>query len=140
VIVVQMRAHHQIDLLRQRAGRRQPSEIIDAEHIPPRPARLDLVIAAATVDQDFLAADLQQPAMDAEMDQPALGVVVVRRQPGCMLCHMRVGEFRKNIAQRIAREIGLLDPRDGGFAHFEHRYFLHDLALAFGIARGDILC
>ena len=114
VVVMQMRAHHQVDLLRPCAGGGEPLQVIDVEHVPPRPARLDLVVAAAAVDEDFLAADLQEPAMHAEHDQAFAGIVVMRRQPAFVLGHMRVGEVREDVAQRIAREIGFLDARDGG--------------------------
>ena len=70
MVVMQVRAHHHVDLFRPRAGGGQPFEIRLVEHVPERPARLDLVVAAAAVDQDFLAADLQQPAMHREPDLP----------------------------------------------------------------------
>src|SRR6266700_1701712 len=78
----------------------------------PSSARLDLVVAKAGIDQDFLAADLQQPTMNGEPDLPGLGLIVVGCQPRLVFSHMGVGEFRKDIAERIARKISFLDPRD----------------------------
>ena len=66
MIVMQMRAHHHVDVLRPRAGGGQPLQIRLVEPMPERTAGLVLVVAAAAVDQDGLAADLQQPAMDGE--------------------------------------------------------------------------
>ena len=124
MVVMQMRAHHHVDFFRPRAGGREPFEIRQIEHVPERPAGLRLVVAAARVDQDFLAADLQQPAVDGEPDLPGLGLIVVRRQPGLVLGHVGVGEIRKDVPQRIAREIGFLDPRDLCIADTEHRHLL----------------
>jgi hypothetical protein len=90
--------------------------------VPPRPRRLGFVVAAAGIDQDFLAADLQQPAMHAEHDRAFAGIIVVWRQPVFVLGHVRVGEVRKNVAQRIVRDVGFLDTRDGGLAQGEHRH------------------
>ena len=125
---MQVRAHHQAYFLGPRTGSGQPLEVVDVEHVPERPARLDLVVAAAGVDQDLLAADLQQPAMHAELDLSGIGVVVVRRQPMLVLGQMRIAEVRKNVPQHIVRNVGFLDARDGGLADFEHwrllcRYF-----------------
>ena len=55
-----------------------------------------------------------------ELDLAGFGLVVVRRQPVLVLGHMRIGQIRKDVPQRIARQIGFLDPRDGGFADGEH--------------------
>jgi hypothetical protein len=90
--------------------------------VPPRPRRLGFVVAAAGIDQDFLAADLQQPAMHAEHDRAFAGIIVVWRQPVFVLGHVRVGEVRKNVAQRIVRDVGFLDARDSDLAQGEHRH------------------
>ncbi len=66
VVVVQMRAHHHVDLLGPRAGGGKALEKGLVEHVPERAAGLVLLVAAAGVDEDFLAADLQQPAMHGQ--------------------------------------------------------------------------
>ncbi len=95
MIVMQMRAHHHVDLVRPRARGGEPVEPRRIEHVPPRPHRPRFLIAAAGVDQDFAAIDLQQPAMDAELEFAACRIVVIRREPMAVLGKMRVGQAGK---------------------------------------------
>jgi hypothetical protein len=88
--------------------------------VPEGPPRLGFVVAAARVDQDLLAADLQQPAMNRQPDQSCTGFIMVRRQPGLVLGHMPISEFRENIARRIGRKVCFLDARNCGIANSEY--------------------
>ena len=45
---------------------------------------------------------------------------MVRRQPGLVLGHMRISEFRENIARRIGRKVCFLDARNCGIANSEY--------------------
>ncbi|MFZ0101521.1 MAG: hypothetical protein WAL49_04465, partial [Pseudolabrys sp.] len=92
MVMMQVCAHYQIDFLRPRAGGCKAIKIRNIEHVPERPSGLDLVVAAAGVDQDLLAADLQQPAVDGEPDQSLVSVVVMRRQPRFVFGHVRIGK------------------------------------------------
>src|SRR6476646_11715482 len=58
VIVMQMSAHHQINLVRPSPCGGEPLEVGLVEHVPERAAGFDLVVAAAGIDEDFLAAHL----------------------------------------------------------------------------------
>ena len=121
---MQMRAHDHVNFVGPCARRREAVEPRFVEHIPVRAGRPRLVIAAAAVDQNLLAVDLEQPAMDAELDLLAGDFVVVRRQPVPMLLQVGFREFRKDVGDRIDRQIGFLDPRDRRLADFEglHRF------------------
>ena len=103
MIVMQVRAHHEVDLLRPRAGRGEPLKPGRVEHAPPRPRRPHAIVAAARVDQDLLPADLKQPAMHAEFDLGGRGIVVIWRQPMRMLLVDLVGEFRKQLLRIVDR-------------------------------------
>ena len=103
VIVMQVRAHHQVDLVRPRAGGGEPVEIGRVQHAPPRPRRAHAIVAAAGVDQDLLPADLQQPAVHAELDLGRRRIVVAGREPVRMLVADRVGEFGKQLLRVVDR-------------------------------------
>ena len=124
MIVMQMRAHHEVDFLRSHAGGGEPLEIRQIEHVPKWPPRLDLVVAAARVDQDFLATDLQQPAVNGEPDATGFGLVMMRCKPRPVFGQMRVTEFRKDFAKRISRKICLLDANNGGVTYAEQHLAL----------------
>src|SRR5262245_13599883 len=98
MIVVQVRAHHEIDLRGPHACSRESFEIGHIEHVPERPAGFYLVIAATRVDKNFLATNLQQPAMDREYDLAGCSLVMMRSQPAFMLREQGIGEVRKNVA------------------------------------------
>ena len=119
MIVMQVRAHHQIDLVGPRAGRGEPVEPRRVEHVPRRPQRPGFLVAAAAVDQDLAAVELQQPAVHAELDLARGRIVVVGRQPVRVLGELRLGHRRENIRHRIDRQIGFLDAGDGGLADLE---------------------
>src|SRR3954463_1830323 len=112
MIVMEMRAHHEIDLLGPRAGGGEPLKIRGLEHAPPRPRRAHSVVAAAGVDQDFLFADLQQPAVYAQFDFAARRIVWIGRKPMRVLAMQFIAEVWKELFRIIDRLIGLLDPRD----------------------------
>jgi hypothetical protein len=122
MIVMQMGAHHEVDVLGPRSRGGKPLEVGQIEHVPEGTPGLGFVVAAARVDQDLLAADLQQPAVNRQLDQSCIGFIMVRRQPGLVLGHMRVVEFRKNFARRIGRKVCFLDARDDGIAYGEHQH------------------
>src|SRR5262245_25159480 len=119
MIVMQMRGHHVVDVLRARTRSREPLEIGRVEHVPERPRWPAPVVAAAAVDQDGLAADFQEPAVHAELDEVLVAIVVMRRHPMGMLCRDRIGVFWKDVARPIDRQIGLLDPGNAGLANGE---------------------
>src|SRR5664279_3326394 len=125
---MQMRAHHQVDFVRPRAGSLQPVEPRRVEHVPMRSLWARLVVAAATVDQDLAAVDLQQPAMDAELEQIAGWIVMVRRKPVAVLLEMRVGPFREQITRAVDRQIGFLNAGNRGFADLEYRHHMYRLS------------
>src|SRR5262249_11467340 len=120
MVVMQVRTHHQINFLGSRAGGCEALKIRNIEHVPEWPAWLDLVVAAARIDQNFLAADLQQPAMHGEPDLSGFRLVMMRREPRFVLRHMRIGEFGKDVPERIAGKIGFLDTYDRCIADTEH--------------------
>src|SRR5262249_42681783 len=116
MVVVQVRAHHQADFVRLRAGRGEALEIGRLEHAPPGPRRAHAIVAAAGVDQDLLAADLEQPAVHAELDLAARRLVVARCEPAFMLAQNVVGELRKDFPRIVDREVGFLDAGYGCLA------------------------
>jgi hypothetical protein len=125
MVVVQVRAHDDVDLLRLDADSGQPREVGLVEHVPERTAGLVLLVAAAGVDQDGLAADPQEPRVHGEQDAAALRVVVVRRQPRHVAFELRVGDLRKHLLDRIGRQVGLLDAMYRCVADLEHQSLLH---------------
>jgi hypothetical protein len=122
MVMMQVRAHDVIDLVRPRARGREPVEIGRVEQVPERPPRLDLVVAATAVDQDILAPDLQEPAVHAELYESARRVVMARRQPRGMPGEDMVVEFGKDVAGAISRAIGLLDAGNAGLADRKHSH------------------
>src|SRR5262245_64713820 len=119
MIVVQMRAHHEIDFFGPHACSCKAFEIRHVEHVPERPAGFYLVVAAARVDENSLAADLQEPAMDRKYDLAGRGLVMMRSQPTFVLREQGIGKVRKYVAQEIAWKICLFDARDRGLANFK---------------------
>jgi hypothetical protein len=139
VIVMKVRAHDVIDLLRPRTRRGKPLQPGNIEHVPERPRRLDLVVAAAAVDQDVLTTDLHEPAVDAELYEAAGRIIVARRKPCGVLGEDMLVEFGKNIARTIGRAIGLFDAGNVRLADREHSHGLAPIAptCAMAIASRD---
>jgi hypothetical protein len=123
MVVVQVGAHHHVDVLGPRAGAGEPLRIVGVEVGPERPVRLELVVAAAGVDQDVLIPDPQQPAVHAELDQPAVRLVVVRRKPVRVLPVDLVAPLGKDLRRRVGRQIGFLDARHADLADRKDRHF-----------------
>jgi len=116
VIDMQMRAHHEVDLLRLHARLAQAVEILGVEHVEARHAGTRLVVAAAGIDQDGVLAGAQQPGMDRRDQPAAFRLVIARRQP-MTLGREGVGvELGKEILGRKARPHLLLDARDADVA------------------------
>src|SRR5262245_36872077 len=69
MIVMQVRAHDQVDLVWSRSRCGEPLKKRRVEHIPERARRPRFVVAAARVDQDLLVVDLQQPTVHAQFDE-----------------------------------------------------------------------
>jgi hypothetical protein len=120
MIVMEMGAHHVVDVLGPCAGSREAIEVGLIEHVPKRPRRPRLVVAATAVDENLLAPDLHEPAVHAKLDEVLFGVVVIWRHP----MHVGGGDrgiiFRKNIARTVDRQVGFLDAPDARFAHRKH--------------------
>src|SRR5215831_5035460 len=122
VIVMEMRTHHVVDVLRPRASGGEAFEVGCIEHVPERPRRPRPVVAAAAVDENALAADLQQPAVHAELDEVLLGVIVMRRHPMGVLRGDPGVVFGENVARAVHRQISLLNTRDAGLADRKYRH------------------
>jgi hypothetical protein len=122
VVVMQVGAHDEIDLVRPCTGGREAFEVGRVHHVPEWPPGLVLVIAAARVDQDLLLADLQEPAVHAELDQAGFRLVVIGREPRPVLVQNLLAQVGKDLGRRIGRAIDFLDPGDGGSAYVEYRH------------------
>jgi hypothetical protein len=86
VIAVQMRAHHEIDVLDPEAGslqRTHPVAVVLL--VPRRPQREVLVVADAAIDQDVMVRRLDDIRLEAQHDIPARAVIAAGRQPGEVL-------------------------------------------------------
>ena len=99
--MVKVRAHHVLEFVGARSRRRKPLEKWHVKHVPEGPPRLDLAVAAAGVDENFLAADLQQPAMHAELDESRLRIEMARGEPLAVLGENGVRAFGKNVGNAV---------------------------------------
>jgi hypothetical protein len=117
VIDVQVRAHHDVDVLDGETGGGKIAVIpLRIHHVPERPARPWLVIADAGVDQDRVVPGLDQIALHAQ-DDLIVPVDETRLEPGFVL------------AQHLRRQ------RRKEFQRVEERRFLLDNAMNDGVAR-----
>src|SRR5919199_1460199 len=64
---MQMRAHHEVDVVHRYAGSIEPAQIrVVGLHVPFRPLRPRLVVADATVDQDGVMRRLHHIGLEAQ--------------------------------------------------------------------------